>query len=97
MGSCCSTRKKDQGYTLGGSNKPTTAHSAGNTLSGGQVVGSTPNNREAMLAAAEQRKLQAENRGVQQGGGALSKKLNEQRTKKPEPEQQNKEPELVWD
>ncbi|CAO3615963.1 unnamed protein product [Cunninghamella echinulata] len=101
MGSCCSTRSKDQGYTLGGgsnsTNQPKTATTQGQLLSSGQVVGNSANGREAMLAAAEQRRLKAETRGVQQGGGVLSKKLNEQRGKKPEPEQRSKEPDLVWD
>ncbi|SAM05735.1 hypothetical protein [Absidia glauca] len=93
MGNCCSTRNKDKGQRLGSTNES----AVGQTLSAGQVVGSASNGKDAMLAAAEQRRLKAESRGVQNGGGALNKKLNDERGKKPAPEQRSNEPELVWD
>ncbi|KAI8096621.1 uncharacterized protein BX664DRAFT_324430 [Halteromyces radiatus] len=94
MGNCCSTRTKDKGHRLGSASEL----GEGQTLSPGQVVGNSGSGgNAAMLAAAEQRRLKAESRGVQNGGGALNKKLNEERGKKPVPEQRSNEPDLVWD
>ncbi|ORX62767.1 hypothetical protein DM01DRAFT_1005129 [Hesseltinella vesiculosa] len=89
MGNCCSGQQRKGGQTLGG---PATATSP--SSSNGQVVGA--NAKEAMLKAAEERRQKAENRGVQQGGGSLSKKLNEERGKKYVPEQRSNSPEM-WD
>ncbi|CAO3590641.1 unnamed protein product [Absidia cylindrospora] len=99
MGNCCSTRNKDQGHQLGSTNDSQVANGSGTgqTLSQGQVLGSASNNKDAMLAAAEKRRLKAESRGVQNGGGSLNKKLNDERGKKPVPDQRTNEPELVWD
>ncbi|KAG0163953.1 hypothetical protein DFQ30_010731 [Apophysomyces sp. BC1015] len=50
-----------------------------------------------MLAAAEQRRQQAENRGVKEGG-KLSKQLAEQKKQGSQQPQQRNEPDnLVWD
>ncbi|CAG8526751.1 7026_t:CDS:2 [Ambispora gerdemannii] len=68
MGNCtsqCFGKRNKGGYTLGGGNKTEVASS------------SYPLQTEAALAA-ERRAEQAKTRGVQKGGGKLSKKLEEQ-------------------
>ncbi|KAL0080760.1 hypothetical protein J3Q64DRAFT_1827135 [Phycomyces blakesleeanus] len=69
-------------------NRP--APSTGRTLGGN----SPDTGRDAMLAAAEQRRLQEENRGVKESG-KLSKQLAEQ-SKKPQPTPEVPET-LRWD
>ncbi|RUS17584.1 hypothetical protein BC937DRAFT_89776 [Endogone sp. FLAS-F59071] len=70
MGNCCGVEKKSNGYTL-------TERSTDGPPRGPKSE--TPEDREARLEAAEQRRQQAEARGVQKGGGKLSKQLAEQR------------------
>ncbi|KAI8887176.1 hypothetical protein K501DRAFT_242900 [Backusella circina FSU 941] len=90
MGNCCGTAShEDEGHQM----KP--------TKTSGQTLGGNNNEtgKEAMLAAAEQRRIQAENRGVKkEGGGKLSKQLAEQNKQSNAPlakdERDNK---LVWD
>ncbi|KAI8141977.1 hypothetical protein BJV82DRAFT_616649 [Fennellomyces sp. T-0311] len=77
MGNCLGTRKKEQGQRLGSPS----ANAPGNSLGGSSA---SPNSdREAMLAAAEQRRLKAENRGVVKQDGKLSKQLAEQKRQNP--------------
>ncbi|KAI9267354.1 hypothetical protein BY458DRAFT_512049 [Sporodiniella umbellata] len=71
MGNCCGTQRKqaDEGHQL---------HPINHNSSGGPLGGSNStelSTKEAMLNAAEKRKLDAERRGIKKGG-KLSKQLS---------------------
>ncbi|KAG9296407.1 hypothetical protein G9A89_014999 [Geosiphon pyriformis] len=94
----------DKGYTLGSSNSNVPAKSSGdrsnnvvnsgNSYGGGTVGDTLEGNtvgsaRSEAALAAEKRAQQAQNRGVQKGGGKLSKQLEEQQKSahnQPEPQ-----------
>jgi hypothetical protein len=81
MGNCCSSEPEIV---------KTTPASLGNTVSTPQAAVSNTNrpataeeDRQARLDAAERRAQENKSRGVQQGGGSLAKKLEEQQKIKP--------------
>ncbi|KAI7873762.1 hypothetical protein K492DRAFT_211963 [Lichtheimia hyalospora FSU 10163] len=97
MGNCLGKRDKG-GHTLGGSStnpQNTTSATLGSSQSPTQQQHDSQ--RDAMLAAAERRRQEAENRGVKQGG-KLSKQLAEQKRQNPMQSDSNELPErMVWD
>ncbi|KAI9278481.1 hypothetical protein BDA99DRAFT_492263 [Phascolomyces articulosus] len=102
QGNCLGSRKNsDQGQRLGSSGENNNGPSAtsGNTLGSSTHKGKQNADREAMLAAAEQRRQQAENRGVVKQDGKLSKQLAEQKRQNPLQADNSKDmPErIVWD
>ncbi|CAG8766482.1 28716_t:CDS:2, partial [Racocetra persica] len=79
MGNCLETlsdcfkgRQKERGYKLG-TTDATDATDATDT----SMKGTDSSSRSATAEAAEKRAQQAQNRGVQKGGGKLSKRLDE--------------------
>ncbi|RUP46414.1 hypothetical protein BC936DRAFT_146990 [Jimgerdemannia flammicorona] len=89
MGNCCGKKSsKSRGYMLSerpGSTSHKTSDDASRLLSAGGAGGKAeaPEDRDARLAAAEQRRQESEGRGVQKSGGKLSKQLAEQRAQRP--------------
>ncbi|KAI9496375.1 hypothetical protein BDB00DRAFT_808601 [Zychaea mexicana] len=113
MGNCLGTRKNNQGQRLGSADGNAQRPNAPLGGGGGNALGSSASSpsagggsgsgpgsdREAMLAAAEQRRLKAENRGVVKQDGKLSKQLADQKRQNPLQADSNKDmPErIVWD
>jgi len=87
MGNCCGVEEKSKGYVL-------TERSTDGPSKGPKTE--TPETREARLAAAEQRRKQAETRGVQEGGGKLSKQLAEQRSRLTQAEVEVPNDNMMW-
>ncbi|CAO3637187.1 unnamed protein product [Mucor hiemalis] len=78
MGNCCGSESHEpEGHQLQTTKNTPSKSSAGQTLGGSSPSGGS-DSREAMLSAAEQRRVQAENRGVKEGG-KLSKQLADQK------------------
>ncbi|CAO3619705.1 unnamed protein product [Mucor fragilis] len=110
MGNCCGSESQEvethQIKTIKNSKSNKAKGSAGQTLGGGGggVASASPSNidsegsREAMLSAAEKRRVQAENRGVKEGG-KLSKQLADEKKQKNQPLSPKNEADdrLVWD
>ncbi|KAI9366582.1 hypothetical protein BD770DRAFT_7497 [Pilaira anomala] len=96
MGNCCGSESHEvEGHQL----TPTKKNkSAGQTLGGNSpsAGGGGGESREAMLSAAEKRRLQAENRGVKEGG-KLSKQLAEQKKHNQTVPKNEADDRLVWD
>ncbi|KAG2231719.1 hypothetical protein BDF21DRAFT_409660 [Thamnidium elegans] len=92
MGNCCGSESHEvEGHQL----TSTKNKSAGQTL-GGTSPSQGGESREAMLSAAEKRRLQAENRGVKEGG-KLSKQLAEQKKQNQPGHKDELDDRLVWD
>ncbi|KAG2201940.1 hypothetical protein INT47_000479 [Mucor saturninus] len=93
MGNCCGSESHEvEGHQL----TPTKKSNSGGQALGGASAGGG-HSREAMLSAAEQRRLQAENRGVKEGG-KLSKQLAEQKRQNQQISPKNElDDKLVWD
>ncbi|RUP42804.1 hypothetical protein BC936DRAFT_138058 [Jimgerdemannia flammicorona] len=105
MGNCCGTQSsRPQAYTLserppggrGGNWGDRVFGTSGGASGGAGGKAESPADRNARLAAAEQRKAQAEARGVQIGGGKLSKQLADQRGRKLAPEEAPAVDNLMW-
>ncbi|GAA5798185.1 hypothetical protein HPULCUR_003585 [Helicostylum pulchrum] len=91
MGNCCgSVTNEIEGHQL-----TSTKDKYGQPL-GGTSPSQGGESREAMLSAAEKRKLQAENRGVKEGG-KLSKQLAEQKKQNQPSHKDELDDRLVWD
>ncbi|KAF1805278.1 hypothetical protein V8B55DRAFT_1411434 [Mucor lusitanicus] len=104
MGNCCGSESQEvENHPIKPIKNKAKAGAAGQTLGGGTASASPSNidsegSREAMLSAAEKRRLQAENRGVKEGG-KLSKQLADEKKQKNQPVSPRNEAEdrLVWD
>ncbi|KAI9470625.1 MAG: hypothetical protein EXX96DRAFT_585123 [Benjaminiella poitrasii] len=102
MGNCFGSESRDEGHQL----KPTNLNNKKNNTKtkNGHVLGDssdTPssgvNSREAILNAAEKRRIEAENRGVKESG-KLSKQLAEQKKQNQPMSPRNEvDDRLVWD
>ena len=81
MGSCCSSFSSLDTSSRG--NKPygSTPYDSSSPNS----TSANPPNRDQLLAAAEARAQSQKNKGVLQGGGKLSKKLEEEKKKSTSP------------
>ncbi|CAO0801168.1 unnamed protein product [Mucor circinelloides] len=104
MGNCCGSESQEVENHQIKPIKNTTkskAKGAGQTLGGASASPSnvdSEGSREAMLSAAEKRRVQAENRGVKEGG-KLSKQLADEKKQKNQPLSPRDEADdrLVWD
>ncbi|KAL7313121.1 hypothetical protein PS15m_006905 [Mucor circinelloides] len=104
MGNCCGSESQEVENHQIKPIKNTTkskAKGAGQTLGGASASPSnidSDGSREAMLSAAEKRRVQAENRGVKEGG-KLSKQLADEKKQKNQPLSPRDEADdrLVWD
>ncbi|KAL9541110.1 hypothetical protein MBANPS3_009301 [Mucor bainieri] len=107
MGNCCGSESQEvENHQIKPikNTKSSKAKGTGQTLGGGGGASASPSNidsegsREAMLSAAEKRRLQAENRGVKEGG-KLSKQLADEKKQKNQPISPANEADdrLVWD
>ncbi|CEP08631.1 hypothetical protein [Parasitella parasitica] len=98
MGNCCGSESQEVESHQIKQIKKSANNSAGQTLGGGASSNiDSEGSREAMLSAAEKRKLQAENRGVK-GDGSLSKKLaDDKKQKNQSPPKNDADDKLVWD
>ncbi|GBB95070.1 hypothetical protein RclHR1_02470014 [Rhizophagus clarus] len=99
-------KTKSQGYRLGDSNNTPTIgsstgergrktngeHGSGRTTGGSGGVPS----REDILAAAQRRQEEARSKGVQKGGGKLSKKLEDQQKNPNQPDLTPSDSNLQW-
>ncbi|GAN08230.1 hypothetical protein MAM1_0195c07737 [Mucor ambiguus] len=106
MGNCCGSESQEvENHQIKPikNTKSNKAKSTGQTLGGGGASASPSNidsegSREAMLSAAEKRRVQAENRGVKEGG-KLSKQLADEKKQKNQSVLPRNEADdrLVWD
>ncbi|CAG8627662.1 2620_t:CDS:2 [Acaulospora morrowiae] len=93
MGNClekfsdCLPKKRDKGYKLG-SDEDEKGHKLGSDDEDSSGTRQQAVSTSAAAEAAERRAQQAQNRGVQKGGGKLSKKLEEQKTSSDQPDLQ---------
>ncbi|KAK4518433.1 uncharacterized protein ATC70_008650 [Mucor velutinosus] len=105
MGNCCGSESQEaESHQIKPIKNTNKAKGAGQTLGGGGGASASPSNidsegsREAMLSAAEKRRVQAENRGVKEGG-KLSKQLADEKKQKNQPvsPRNGADDRLVWD
>lgn len=99
MGNCCGSESHEpEGHQLQATkNKPKKSSGGGGQTLGGTSPSPGSDSREAMLSAAEQRRIQAENRGVKEGS-KLSKQLADQKRQNNSTSPKNEaDDRLVWD